>query len=54
MWAIARVFNIQLQDLIDANPQVKDPNHLEVGQALNIPPPGWHATASPGPTAKKS
>lgn len=54
MWAIARVFNIQLQDLIDANPQVKDPNHLEVGQVLNIPPPGWHATASPGPSAKKS
>jgi LysM repeat protein len=54
MWAIARVFNIQLQDLIDANPQIKDPNHLEVGQALNIPPPGWHATPSPGPSAKKS
>jgi LysM repeat protein len=54
MWAIARVFNIQLQDLIDANPQIKDPNHLEVGQALNIPPPGWHATPSPGASAKKS
>ena len=54
MWAIARVFNIQLQDLIDANPQIKDPNHLEVGQPLNIPPPGWHATPSPGASAKKS
>jgi LysM repeat protein len=54
MWAIAKVFNIQLQDLIDANPQIKDPNHLQAGWSLSIPPPGWHATPSPGPSAKKS
>jgi LysM repeat protein len=48
MWAIAKYFNILLPDLVAANPQVKDPGHLEIGWILNIPPPGWQATASPG------
>lgn len=46
MWAIARYFNVQLADLIAANPQIKDPGHLEVNWALNIPPAGWHASPS--------
>lgn len=48
MWAIARYFNIVLADLIAANPQIKDPGHLEVGWVLNVPPPGWHPAGSPG------
>ena len=39
-WAIARYFNITVCQLQIANPQVKDPNHLEAGWVLNIPKPG--------------
>jgi LysM repeat protein len=38
MYAIAKKFGITLQALIDANPQVKDPRKLQVGQKLTIPP----------------
>jgi LysM repeat protein len=38
MYAISKKFGITLQALIDANPQVKDPRKLQVGQKLTIPP----------------
>jgi LysM repeat protein len=37
---IASQFNLKLWELQLANPQVKDPNHIVVGEALNIPPAG--------------
>ena len=48
MWTIANKFNIKLEDLIAANPQLADPNRLLAGiTVLNIPPPGWHASPTP-------
>jgi LysM repeat protein len=37
---IAQRFNVSLWEMRLANPQVVDINHIEVGQSLNIPPPG--------------
>ena len=34
---IAREKGVSLQELIDANPQVKDPNLIITGEKLNIP-----------------
>jgi LysM repeat protein len=46
---IAQRFNLQLWEIELANPQITDPNHLEVSQVLNIPPAGLltHPPASP-------
>ena len=38
--AIANRFNLTLWEIELANPKLTNPNHLEVGQSLNIPPPG--------------
>ena len=40
MALIAKRFNLQLWELLLANPQVTNPDHIEVGQVLNIPPAG--------------
>lgn len=37
MFTIARSYNISLQDLIDANPQISDPNMIYPGERLCIP-----------------
>lgn len=37
MWAIAQRANISLQSLIEANPQVQNPNLIFAGQELNLP-----------------
>ena len=52
MWAIAATFNIALQDLIAANPQIPNPDRLMVNAILNIPPVGWHATKPPASPKK--
>ncbi|MDR5658530.1 LysM peptidoglycan-binding domain-containing protein [Serpentinicella sp. ANB-PHB4] len=39
MFLIARRFGVSLQRLIQANPQVTDPNVLEIGQQICIPAP---------------
>lgn len=39
MFTIARSFGVTLQRLIRANPQVADPNVLEVGQRICVPVP---------------
>ncbi|MDL2335243.1 MAG: LysM peptidoglycan-binding domain-containing protein [Chloroflexota bacterium] len=36
---IAHRFGITLRELLDANPQITDPNHIEVGQVITIPQP---------------
>jgi spore coat assembly protein SafA len=43
MFFIARRFNISLQSLINANPQITDPNTIYPGQVICIP------SAAPGP-----
>lgn len=37
LWKIAQRFNIGLDALIAANPQISDPNYIVVGQQINIP-----------------
>jgi spore coat assembly protein SafA len=37
MWAIAQRNNVTLQSLIDANPQISNPNLIFAGQELEIP-----------------
>jgi len=41
LWEIAHRFGINLQDLIAANPQIKDPDQINVGDVIRIPRP-WH------------
>ncbi len=37
LWQIANMHNISLQALIDANPQIEDPNEITVGAKILIP-----------------
>ena len=37
LWQIAKMHNISLQALIDANPQIDDPNEVTVGTKIFIP-----------------
>ena len=39
LWAIAQRYKITLKALQDANPQLKDPNVLKIGEKLTIPKP---------------
>ncbi len=39
LWAIAQRHKITLKALQDANPQLKDPNVLKIGEKLTIPTP---------------
>ena len=43
---IAQKYNISLQDLIGANPQIQNVNVIWEGMPVNIPPIGWHAPAA--------
>jgi len=46
---IAAKFNVTLDDLIAANPELKPPYYIWENMQLNIPPIGWHAP-TPGPS----
>ncbi|WEW57141.1 Chitinase 4 [Emydomyces testavorans] len=50
MWKIANDHGITLAALIAANPQISDPNMIQVGQVLNIPqtPAENHPAPAPG------
>lgn len=37
MWRIAQAHNVSLSALIDANPQIENPNIIHVGDIINIP-----------------
>lgn len=37
MYSIARRFNINLRDLINSNPQISNPNVINVGDIINLP-----------------
>lgn len=50
LWTIARRFGVSLDALIRANPQLTNPNQLQVGQVINIP--GGTATPSPQPPGR--
>ena len=44
--AIAHRFGLTLRQLLDANPQITDPDHIKVGQVITIPEPA----ATPAPS----
>ncbi|MFI5262431.1 MAG: LysM peptidoglycan-binding domain-containing protein [Candidatus Limnocylindrales bacterium] len=46
---IARHFGVTLAQLEAANPQIKDPNKIAVGDKITIPVPGASGAASQGP-----
>ncbi|KAK2734967.1 hypothetical protein FQN57_001402 [Myotisia sp. PD_48] len=54
MWKIANDHGVTLAALIAANPQIKDPGHIEVGWVINIPPregsPAPNPNPNPNPT----
>ena len=37
LWMIAKKFGISLEELIKANPQIKDPNKIHEGETVRIP-----------------
>ncbi len=39
LWLIAKKFGVTLEDLVKANPQIKDPNRIYPGNKINIPLP---------------
>lgn len=45
LWKLAKAWGLPLQALVDANPQLVDPNVLSVGQVINIPGSGSTITA---------
>jgi len=51
MWDISRRFGIPLQKLVDANPQISNPNAIYPGQLINIPiaPSQTDSFRAPGP-----
>lgn len=51
LWKLANQYNVPLQRLIDANPQIKDPDQLEVGMKVRIPTGG--VPVQPPVTPKK-
>ena len=42
LWLIAKQHNVTLQELIAANPQIKDPNFIMVGEKILLPPGAGH------------
>lgn len=54
LWKLANAWGLSLQTLIAANPQLKDPNQLTVGEIVNIPAGagqawGEHGNPNPNP-----
>ncbi len=40
LWLIAKKHHVTLQDLIDANPQITDPNNIMIGEKIFLPTDG--------------
>lgn len=59
MDSIAKKLGVSLQDLIRANPQIRNPNDIDVGQHVNVPhaghaaPPAARSARSTGRTAAR-
>ncbi|MGE5404491.1 MAG: peptidoglycan DD-metalloendopeptidase family protein [Candidatus Saccharibacteria bacterium] len=53
MWDIARAYQISTEELVKANPELKDPQRLHVGQVLKIPgSKGYTPAAVPQPASR--
>ncbi|WP_339063953.1 SafA/ExsA family spore coat assembly protein [Tepidibacillus marianensis] len=37
LWKIAQKYNVDLQTLIEANPQIKNPDRIDIGMKIIIP-----------------
>ncbi|MFF2910838.1 LysM peptidoglycan-binding domain-containing protein [Paenibacillus sp. NPDC057934] len=46
LWKLSKAWGVPLKDVVDANPQLKNPNALLIGEVVNIPKKG---TVSPLP-----
>lgn len=51
LWKLSKAWGITLKDMIDANPQLKNPNVLMVGEVVNIPKKANNASPQPQSTA---
>lgn len=51
LWKLSKAWGIQLKDLIEANPQIKNPDVLKIGEVINIPKKPAAAPAHSGTTA---
>jgi len=40
LWKLSQRYNVPLQKLLNANPQIQDPNQLKVGEKVRIPTGG--------------
>jgi morphogenetic protein associated with SpoVID len=47
LWQIAKMHNISLQVLMDANPQITDPNSVTIGEKIFIPDDDWKIPEPP-------
>ncbi|GAA0137910.1 hypothetical protein YSY43_47510 [Paenibacillus sp. YSY-4.3] len=47
LWKLAKAWGLPLQALVDANPQLSDPNVLNVGDVINIPGAAQSGTNNP-------
>lgn len=56
LWKLSKAWGVSLKELIDANPQLKNPNALLVGEVVNIPATGTYSggTEVPQPGAGPS
>ncbi len=47
LWKLAKAWGLSLQSLVQANPQLSDPNVLKVGEVVNIPSKGQNNPTNP-------
>lgn len=46
LWKLSKAWGVTLKEMIDANPQLKNPNALLVGEVVNIPSSGVYSGGS--------
>jgi spore coat assembly protein SafA len=49
LWKLAKKYGVPLESIIAANPQISDPDKIDVGQKINIPNPGGEAAGDQNP-----
>ncbi len=54
LWKIARQYQVDLNTLIAANPEINDPNYISVGQQINIPEVWTEQPGDSNPSAGNS
>ncbi|MBY9079368.1 LysM peptidoglycan-binding domain-containing protein [Paenibacillus sp. HN-1] len=58
LWKLSKAWGIQLKDLIEANPHIKNPDVLKIGDVINIPKkpaaPPAHVGTTTGSVAEKT